>query len=212
MPIRALFLTLSLCGVALSSQPDSVTGWIPDRVHPQVQYRFKCYRGGLTVEWRNSYPGAVTLKANVKSSSYDGDEQVTIAPGGTATSSPETMTCSAEFFQITEKRFSMAEPPPPAPSAASGKPEEAKEPAPVLPTVAPWVPPAKIVELAPQALASIRVGMKREEVLRRIGNPTSKLAIPEENELVETYRYAVSGGLAGSVRFSNGIVTEVIVP
>ncbi len=54
--------------------------------------------------------------------------------------------------------------------------------------------------------------MKREEVLRRIGAPTSKLSIPEENELVETYRYPVSSGLAGAIRLSNGVVTEVILP
>jgi hypothetical protein len=212
MPLRTILLTLLLSGAALCSEPDSITGWIPGGGHPEVQHRFKCFRGSLTIDWKNLYPGAVTLKANVKSQSYDGDEEVVIPPGGTASSNLETLYCSAASFRVTEKRFSMAAPPPaPVPG---GKAEESKAvaPPPPPPTVAPWVPPAKFPELAPQALASIRVGMKKDEVLHRIGNPTSKLAIPEENELVETYRYAVSGGRAGAVRFSNGSVTEVVGP
>jgi hypothetical protein len=211
MLLRTFFLTWFLCAVVLASEPDSSTGWMQDRPHPQVQYRFLCFRGSLTIEWRSSYPGAVTLKANVKSSGYDGDEHVVIAPGGSATSSPETLNCSAESFQITEKRFSMAAPPPPPAPAAGAKSDQPKEPVPPLPTVAPWIPPAKLVELAPAALASIHVGMKREEVLRTIGNPMSKLAIPDENELVETYRYPVSPGRTGIVRLSNGTVTEAVV-
>lgn len=107
-----------------------------------------------------------------------------------------------------------APPPPPGAAATAGKPngQQPNKPASPPPTVAPWVPPAKIPELPLEALAAIQVGMKREEVLRRIGAPTSKLSIPEENELVETYRYPVSSGLAGAIRLSNGVVTEVILP
>jgi hypothetical protein len=214
MRLRTFCLTLLLAGVARSSQADdSMTGWIADRVHPQLEYRFKCVRGGLTIEWRNSYPGAVTLTARIKGSSYDGDENVVIPPSGSARSSPETMYCTAEFFEMTEKRFSMAPPPPPA-AATAEKPSGQKpnQPASSLPTVAPWAPPAKIPELPREAFAAIQIGMQREEVLHRIGAPTSKLSIPEENELVETYRYPVSPGLAGAIRFSNGVVTEVILP
>jgi hypothetical protein len=65
--------------------------------------------------------------------------------------------------------------------------------------------------VTPEGFALIHAGMKRNQVLREIGNPLSKLAIPEENELVETYRYGVSAGRVGTVRFSNGIVTDVQV-
>jgi hypothetical protein len=180
-----------------------------DRAHPQVQYRLKCTSGALAIQWQNSYPGAVALKFRVKSSSYDGEEDVTIPPGGLASSAPDTLYCTASAFEITEKRFSMAAPPAPvAPKAAAA---DTKPPAPPPPMVAPWIPPAKIPELAPEAFALIHAGMKREEVLRAIGNPTSKLSIPEENNLVETYRYPVSPGKAGTVRFSNGVVKEAIV-
>lgn len=209
MQVQALHLALFLVGGGLSSQADnSASGWIPDRLHPEVQYRLKCVRGGLTIQWRNSYPGAVTLKARVKGSNYDGVDEVVIPPGGSATSRPETMYCSAASFEITEKRFSMELPP----SSVPATPEEPKKPAPLPPTVAPWVLPAKVPELPPEALAFIHIGMKREEVLRIIGSPASKLTIPAVNELVETYRYRISSGRAGAVRFSNGIVTGVVVP
>ncbi len=101
MRLRTFYWTWLLAGVALSSKADdSMTGWIADRVHPQLEYRFKCVRGGLTIEWRNSYPGAVTLTARIRGSSYDGDENVVIPPSGAAKSNPETMYCTAELFEI----------------------------------------------------------------------------------------------------------------
>jgi hypothetical protein len=212
MPLRTLHLALLLSCGALLTQADSIGGWSPDRQHPAVQYRFKCKLGALTIEWRNSYLGAVTLKAAVRGAGYVGEEQIVIPPGGSATSDVDTLNCFAESFQITEERFSMAKPPPPPTVVPNPGSPEAKVPAPLLPTVAPWVPPARLPELTPEALTAIHIGMKQREVLQRIGNPTSKLAIPEENELVETYRYPVSPGRVGIIRFSNGTVTEVAVP
>ncbi len=211
MQLRTLYLALLLAGGVLTVQAyDSVTGWIPERAHPQVQYRLKCTRGALTIQWQNSYPGAVTLKFRVRSSGYDGEEDVTIPPGGSASSDPDTLNCIASAFEITEKRFSMAAPPVPVtPKATSA---DAKPPAPPPPTVAPWIPPARIRELAPETFALIHAGMKREEVVRAIGNPISKLSIPEASDLIETYRYPVSPGRAGTVRFSNGVVKEVVAP
>jgi hypothetical protein len=207
--MRTISLALLTAGYALSFQATS--GWIPDSQHPSVQYRFKCLREALSIDWRNSYPGAVSLKARVRGSNYDGDEQVVIPPGGTVTSSLETLYCTPESFQVTEKHFSMATPPPPA--IASTKPGEAAKPAPPPPpTVAAWAPPAPLTEVPAGAFASIHVGMKRQELLARIGNPLSKLAIPEENELVEHYRYPVSPGKMAVVNLSNGVVTEVGAP
>jgi hypothetical protein len=210
MQIGTRYLALFLAGCVLRLQAyDSLTGWIPDRAHPQVEYRLQCTRGALTIQWQNSYPGAVTLKFRVRGSNYDGEEDVTIPPGGSASSDPDTLYCIASAFEITEKRFSMAAPPTPVtPKAAAA---DAKPPAPPPPTVAPWIPPAKIPELAPATFALIHAGMKREEVVRAIGDPMSKLSIPEANDLIETYRYPVSPGRAGTVRFSNGVVKEVVV-
>jgi len=205
-----LFLTLFLGGCALSLRADSSSGWIPDRAHPEVQYRLKCTRGALNIDWRNAYPGAVTLKVNVRGSEYDGDEQVMIPPGGSAVSDVDTLGCEASSFQISERRFSMAPPPPPAVPLKSSEPAKPAPPAP--PTVSPWIPPAHLPELSPQAIASIHVGMKQQEVLRTLGNPVAKLSIPEENELVESYRYPVLSGKVAIIRFSNGLVTEVVIP
>lgn len=210
MHLRTLSLALFLTGWGMSLQADSVTGWIPDRAHPEVQYRLKCTRGALNIDWRSAYPGAVTLKVSVRGSDYDGEEQVQIPPGGSATSDVDTLGCYASAFQITEKKFSMAPPPPPAVPAKSSEP--AKAATPVVPTVGRWIPPAHLPELAPEAIASIHVGMKQQEVLQAIGNPISKLSIPEENELVESYRYPVLSGRVAIIRFSNGQVTEVAVP
>jgi hypothetical protein len=210
MPLRSLSVALFLGGCALSLQADSATGWIPDRAHPDVQYRLKCTQGALNIDWRSAYPGAVTLKVSVRGSGYDGEEQVVIPPGASANSDVDTLGCYAPAIQITEKKFSMAPPPPPAVPAKSSDP--AKAPAPVVPTVAPWIPPAHLAELAPEAIASIHVGMNQQDVVRTIGNPVSKLSIPEENELVESYRYPVLSGRVVIIRFSNGLVTEVAVP
>jgi hypothetical protein len=207
--MRTLFLVLFVSGCAVSLRADSMSGWIPDSLHPGIQYRFKCIREGLTIQWRSTYPGAVTLRYRVRGSDYDGEDKIAIPPNGTATSNPDTLYCSADSFLINEKRFSMENPP--APSGPANSPAVAK-PAPVVPTVSAWIPPARLAELAPEAFASIQVGMKQQEVLLKIGNPVSKLAIPEDNELVESYRYPVSSGRAGIVRFSNGIVTEVVAP
>lgn len=206
--IRALHLLLFLLGGALSSRADGVTNWMADRTHPQVQYRLKCNQGALTIQWKNSYPGAVTLKFRVKGSNYDGEDDVTIPAEGSATSDPDTFYCIANAFEITEKRFSMAAPAPIIPVAANPhKPEEPKP----IPTVVPWTPPAKVIELAPEKLALVHVGMKGDDVVRLLGDPTSKLSIPEETEILETYRYPVSAGRASTIYLSNGIVTKILI-
>src|ERR1700733_12275176 len=82
--MRTISLALLTAGCALSFQATS--GWIPDSRHPNVQYRFRCTREALSIDWRSSYLGAVSLRARVRGSSYDGEEQVVIPPSGTATS------------------------------------------------------------------------------------------------------------------------------
>lgn len=207
--MRTLLSALLLSGCALSLQASATSGWIADALHPNLQYRFICNREALSIEWKSSYPGAVTLRARIKGSNYDGQEQVAIPPEGKATSNLETLYCSPESFEMTEKHFAMASPPAPTPAKST---ELAKPPAPTPPTVAPWTPPAPLAELAPEALAKVHVGMQRQEVLRRIGNPISKLTIPEDNDLVERYRYPVSSGRIAVITFSNGVVTEVTAP
>jgi hypothetical protein len=69
-----------------------------------------------------------------------------------------------------------------------------------------------IPEIAKEALAEITPGMKQEEVRRRLGAPLSSLSIPDNNGVIETYRYNVTHGQTGVVKFANGIVTGIIPP
>lgn len=198
-------LLLFMLGGTAYLRADNSTGWMADRIHPEVQYRFKCDQGALTIDWKNSYPGDVTLRFRVRGSSYDGEEDIAIPAGGSATSNPDTYYCAAGAFAVTEKRFNMA---PPARSATPNQSEKPKN-APPVPTVAPWVPPAKLAELPQERVAMIHAGMKRAQLLQLIGDPTSKVSIPDENDLLEIYRYPVSAGRAATIRLSNGTVTQV---
>ena len=71
--------------------------WLSDPQHPLLQYRFNCVRGSETLVWRNGYPGAVTLKARVKSFTYDGVEDVQIEPGATT---------NTEFWMLSSVEIS----------------------------------------------------------------------------------------------------------
>jgi hypothetical protein len=211
--------TLHLAGVLVVSASLSAgqTGpWIGDPQHPELQHQFKCNKGSLTIFWRNGYPGAVTLKAAVVSSSYDGLEDVQIPPGGKAESPLETMYCSLGSLRVITKKFSMAAPPSPPPQklASAAKPpvpapEAAPPPAPFLLA---FDPPEKLPETPLDALAAITVGMKQEGVVQKLGPPLSKVSIPEDGRLIETYRYNTVNGKTSIVRFSNGTVTEILPP
>ena len=63
-----------------------------------------------------------------------------------------------------------------------------------------------------EALASITIGMNQAEVKRRLGDPLSKMSIPDDQGLIETYRYQVTKGRPGVVKFTNGIVAGVVSP
>jgi hypothetical protein len=187
-------------------------GWLSDAQHPSLQYRFVCMKGSERVVWRNGYPGAVTLKAHMKSFEYDGMEDVQIDPGATANSDLDTLNCGS--FQVTVTRFSMAAPPPPPPpvaaKAASAAAPPPPPPAPILVAFEPQTEP--IPEITTDALASIAVGMKQAEVRQKLGDPLSRLSIPDDRGLIETYRYNVTGDRPGVVKFANGIVTGIISP
>jgi hypothetical protein len=63
-----------------------------------------------------------------------------------------------------------------------------------------------------EALESVKAGMKKAEVLQNLGEPLSKLSIPEDGMLLETYRYNVAPNHTGTVRFAIGIVTGIVSP
>jgi hypothetical protein len=179
--------------------------WQPVSEHGQLQYRVTCRREIATVEWRSGYPGQVTLSASINSeapgASYDSSENVTVAPGGSAKSPLETMACYPGTYRIRVTHFVMAPPPPPAPAGANPGPTPvATKAAAPIPTVAKYQPPVNdLPDISPEALASVATGMQRDEVVRKLGPPISKLTVPEPGEFIETYQYRVTNGVVRDI-------------
>jgi len=55
----------------------------------------------------------------------------------------------------------------------------------------------------------MQVGASRNDLLTRLGSPSSRIVMPEDGGLVEVYTYRANGTKVGSVRLLNGSVTEV---
>ena len=211
--LRWLAFPLLLAGVRASGD---TTAWQADPQHPLLQYRFECRQGAETVLWRSGYPGAVTLQARLKSSSYDGPEEVKIEPQSEARSPLETMYCGS--FQVTVVRFVMAPPPPPPPDVPPPDVPPPSDAALANPAAPPPVPgllrfepkTEPLPQITVEALESVKVGMKEAEVFQKLGEPISKILIPEEGKLLGTYRYSVAGGRTSAIRLENGVVTGVM--
>lgn len=202
-----------LSSAAWASEND--LGWRTDPQYQLLQYRFVCSRGAETAIWRSGYPGAVKLKARMRSATYDGTEDVQIEPQGSAQSELDTLYCGT--FQVTITQFSMSPPPPPPPPPVVPKPTSATDaiaavsaPVPSLLRFEPRTAP--LPEITVEALASVKVGMKEAEVVQKLGVPLSTVSIPEEGRLMGSYRYNVVHDRIGLVQFENGTVTGIVAP
>lgn len=195
-------------GIGGAVDRQNISDW---RSSPQasLQYRVKCRGNATSIEWRNGYPGEVTFKARVSSATFEGSDDLAIDPAATRTSHLDTMYCSPESYQVTIAQFEMKPPPTAAARPADDSPAPVDPPRPLIPR---YVPPGKLPEIAPEALASVRVGMRQLDVVRRLGPPEFRIAIPEETELVETCRYRLSQNRLAVIRFSNGVVAEIRGP
>jgi hypothetical protein len=97
---------------------------------------------------------------------------------------------------------------------AAGAKVKKDEPAPAI-KFAPVVryavmPPAPpLPEVVPDKFRQVQIGLKREELLAQVGTPSSKIIMPEDNQMVEIYRYRANGASLGSIRLVDGKVTEV---
>ncbi len=151
----------------------------------------------------------------MRSSDYDGVEDVHIDAHGVAKSDLETLYCGS--FRVTVISFSMSSPPirrtpAPKPAAPVAAAPAAVEQAPV-PTLVRFEPRTEpLPQITLEALESVKAGMKKAEVVQSLGEPLSKLSIPEDGTLQETYRYNVAHDRTGTIRFANGIVTEIVTP
>ena len=154
----------------------------------------------------------------MRSNTYDGMEDVQIDPGATADTNLQTLNCGN--FQVSVTRFSMAAPPPPPPPPASAgvKAVPAAAPKADPPPIAPILvmferSTEPVPEITPEALASITIGMNQAEVRQKLGEPLSKISIPDDQGLVETYRYQVAPkDRPGVVKFTDGIVVAIVPP
>ena len=117
-------------GCSLPLLGEIASEWKPVSEHAQLQYRVTCRREIATVEWRNGYPGQITLSASNQQRSpgatYDGSENVTVAPGGSAKSPLETMGCFPGTYRIRVTHFVMAPPPAPPPAVTIPRPPRSK--------------------------------------------------------------------------------------
>ena len=69
-------------------------------------------------------------------------------------------------------------------------------------------PPVK--EPALEDLLSVKTGAKEESLTASLGQPTSKVTIPDDGHLVEILRYTAGGQLLGVIRVDNGEVVNVL--
>ena len=89
----------------------------------------------------------------------------------------------------------------PAPAAASR---------PVVPTVAPAPPGPPPKDFTPEELASLKVGVSQEEMLRVLGPPSSRLSNPgDDGHMRETCQYWAKGKPVATIRLDNGRVVSI---
>lgn len=101
----------------------------------------------------------------------------------------------------------------PAPRASAGAKvsRAAVEPTPAVAAPETPAPAPRIGQPTPDELRAVTNGTPRGELIARLGLPSSRITIPEDSGLLETYRYSGADGLVGSVRLENGLVVAVQV-
>jgi hypothetical protein len=57
-------------------------------------------------------------------------------------------------------------------------------------------------------LKKVTVGMSREELLK-LGAPAGRITLPDDGHLIEIYQYTANGNMLGTVRLTDGSVTNV---
>ena len=128
----------------------------------------------------------------------------------------------------TPPRVETPVPVPPAPAADFGSSSgPASEPAPARhggfskrPSVAQVAPiaepallpiPEPVKEPTAEELGSIQVGATEQQVFTTLGQPESKVVIPDDEHLIEICQYWAKGKQLGTVRLDNGQVVSIEV-
>ncbi len=86
-------------------------------------------------------------------------------------------------------------------------------PTPVIAIVLAPPPPPPVPEIVAtrEILAAIPVGATRQDVLAKLGTPSSRISMYEDGEAVEILRFQSKRSSVGAVRMVNNAVTEVMV-
>ncbi len=119
------------------------------------------------------------------------------APEKASTPAPQTPGAAAPFMPVgssgggSRSGARVTAPMPPAPAVASRA----------------SAPPAKEPTL--QEFLSVHKGSNEGEVLATLGQPSSKITIPDEGHLTEILHYSSHGQPLGAVRVDNGQVVSV---
>jgi hypothetical protein len=79
------------------------------------------------------------------------------------------------------------------------------------PTVAQAAPVPEPPPLTKDQLAEVTTGASRQDVVAKLGTPFARIFIPEEGGMSEIYQYSSRGKLIGSLRLTNGVVSNVRV-
>jgi SmpA / OmlA family len=74
---------------------------------------------------------------------------------------------------------------------------------------APPAPPEPISTITAAALASVKIGMSREDVLRSLGKPSSRFSVAGSDGVNEYLSYQVEDGRKVAIRLLSGKVTQL---
>jgi len=74
----------------------------------------------------------------------------------------------------------------------------------IVPVEAPTVKQATMEELA-----LIKVGTTEQELVATLGRPSSRITIPDEGHMLETYQYRANGKPLATIRLDNGQVVTI---
>jgi len=100
---------------------------------------------------------------------------------------------------------------PQGPIVPGSEPAIADPAVPVTPIVARLSIPEAVPEIVAtrESLSAVAVGTPRQEVLAKLGTPSSRISMFDEGEAVEILRFQSKTASLGSVRIINGAVAEV---
>ncbi|HLJ51259.1 MAG TPA: hypothetical protein VKU01_34860 [Bryobacteraceae bacterium] len=72
----------------------------------------------------------------------------------------------------------------------------------------PAAPEVRHKPVSPEAFASIEKGMKRTELIEKLGEPMGSISIPNDDGFIEVWTYSLTDGGTAKVRIEAGVVVS----